>query len=77
MVCGSSHFYVQELSDRLKQKSIKDKTKKKKMNEYEKEYAVSSSMAGLICSSIELWVGSKHVVIYWNIKYTYTIHILS
>ena len=41
VVCGSSHFYVQELSDRLKQKSVKDKTKKKKMNEYEKEYAVS------------------------------------
>ena len=41
VVCGTSHFHVQQLSDKLKQKSIKDKSSKKKMNEYEKEYAVS------------------------------------
>lgn len=41
VVCGASHFLVQQLSDMLKQKSVKDKTTKKKLNEYEKEYAVS------------------------------------
>jgi hypothetical protein len=40
-VCGASHFYVQELSDKLKKKSLKDKASKKRLNEYEREYAVS------------------------------------
>jgi hypothetical protein len=41
VVCGASHFYVQELSDKLKKKSLKDKASKKRLNEYEREYAVS------------------------------------
>ena len=43
VVCGASHFHVQHLSDTLKQKSIKMKQEKgkKKLNEYESEYAVS------------------------------------
>eukprot|EP00092_Neocalanus_flemingeri_P030931 GFUD01033593.1.p1 GENE.GFUD01033593.1~~GFUD01033593.1.p1 ORF type:complete len:788 (+),score=174.32 GFUD01033593.1:281-2644(+) len=43
VVCGTSFFYVQELSERLKQKSLKDRETKKHPNEYEKEY-------GLICN---------------------------
>ena len=46
VVCGSSHFQVQELSDRLKAKSVKDRSTKKKLNEYEKEYAVSLNDVG-------------------------------
>ena len=45
VVCGASHFHVQQLSDRLKQKSIKTKQGKKKWNEYESEYAVSMARA--------------------------------
>ena len=41
VVCGTSFFYVQELSERLKAKSLKDKQTKKHPNEYEKEYSVS------------------------------------
>ena len=37
VVCGTSFFYVQELSERLKQKSLKDRHTKKHLNEYEKE----------------------------------------
>ena len=45
VVCGTSFFYVQELSERLKAKSLKDKKTKKHPNEYEKEYSVSHSCA--------------------------------
>ena len=41
VVCGTSFFYVQELSERVKAKSLKDKQTKKHPNEYEKEYSVS------------------------------------
>ena len=41
VVCGTSFFYVQELSERLKAKSLKDKQTIKHPNEYEKEYSVS------------------------------------
>merc|ERR1712106_1196930 len=44
VVCGTSFFYVQELSERLKQKSLKDRETKKHPNEYEKECGVSSCM---------------------------------
>lgn len=37
VVCGNSFFPVKELSQKLKQKSIKDPAKK--LNEYQKEYA--------------------------------------
>ena len=42
VVCGNSFFYVQELSEKLKTKSLKDKHTKKHPNEYEKEYSVST-----------------------------------
>ena len=45
VVCGTSFFYVQELSERLKAKSLKDKQTKKHPNEYEKEYSVSHCFA--------------------------------
>ena len=45
VVCGTSFFYVQELSERLKAKSLKDKQTKKHPNEYEKEYSVSHRFA--------------------------------
>ena len=41
VVCGTSYFLVQQLSERLKAKSLKDKQTKKHPNEYEKEYSVS------------------------------------
>ena len=41
VVCGTSFFYVHQLSQRLKQKSLKERTSKKQQNEYEKEYSVS------------------------------------
>ena len=42
-VCGTSFFYVHQLSERLKQKSLKERTasSKKLQNEYEREYCVS------------------------------------
>ena len=60
VVCGASHFHVQELSDRLKQKSVKDKvgrSRKKRVNEYEREYAVSRRRLGghmaVICLAVD------------------------
>ena len=45
-VCGISFFYVHQLSERLKQKSLKERTSSKKQrNEYEKEYCVSTPLA--------------------------------
>ena len=41
VVCGTSFFYVHQLSERLKQKSHKERSSKKQQNEYEKEYSVS------------------------------------
>ena len=41
VVCGTSFFYVHQLSERLKQKSLKEKTSKKQQNDYEREYSVS------------------------------------
>lgn len=41
VVCGTSFFYVHQLSERLKQKSLKDRSTKKQLNDYEKEYSVS------------------------------------
>ena len=42
-VCGTSFFYVHQLSEKLKQKSLKERTisSKKQQNEYEREYCVS------------------------------------
>ena len=42
-VCGTSFFYVHQLSERLKQKSLKERkaSSKKQQNEYEREYCVS------------------------------------
>jgi len=44
VVCGTSFFYVHQLSERLKQKSLKDRSTKKHLNDYEKEYSVSICM---------------------------------
>ena len=52
VVCGTSFFYVQELSERLKAKSLKDKQTKKHPNEYEKEYSVSHCFA---CWQQQIW----------------------
>ena len=59
VVCGTSFFYVQELSERLKAKSLKDKQTKKHPNEYEKEYSVSHRFA---CSQQQIWwiTGEAH-----------------
>ena len=45
VICGTSFFYVHQLSERLKQKSLKERTasSKKLRNEYEREYCVSIS----------------------------------
>ena len=45
VICGTSFFYVHQLSERLKQKSLKERTasSKKLQNEYEREYCVSIS----------------------------------
>ena len=43
VVCGTSFFYVHQLSERLKQKSLKERSSKKQRNEYEREYSVSTS----------------------------------
>merc|ERR1712012_1217977 len=40
VVCGTSFFYVHQLSERLKQKSLKERSSKKQRNEYEREYSL-------------------------------------
>ena len=52
VVCGTSFFYVQELSERLKAKSLKDKQTKKHPNEYEKEYSVSHPLCMLTTNNL-------------------------
>ena len=52
VVCGTSFFYVQELSERLKAKSLKDKQTKKHPNEYEKEYSVSHPLCMLTTTNL-------------------------
>ena len=52
VVCGTSFFYVQELSERLKAKSLKDKQTKKHPNEYEKEYSVSHPLCMLTTTNM-------------------------
>lgn len=50
VICGTSFFYVHQLSERLKQKSLKERTasSKKLQNEYEREYCVSISYPTLL-----------------------------
>ena len=53
-VCGTSFFYVHQLSQRLKQKSLKERSSKKQQNEYEKEYSVSLNCLPAVMSTYNL-----------------------